>query len=82
MRGFHDLFPLCEVKNDLWSLCYSIPPNLGKTMVTGWIGLNPIGVFPVGASGCGGDCERADLTGPNLKCFYGCLGEELLSVLN
>ena len=26
-----------------------------------WI--DPIGVFPVGASGCGGDCERADLTG-------------------
>ena len=45
--------------------------------------LTPIGVFPVGASGCGGDCERADLIGPkNLKCFYGCLGEELFSLFN
>ena len=30
MRGFHALVLLCEVKNDLWRLCYTIPPYLGK----------------------------------------------------
>ena len=64
MRDFHALVPLCEVENDLWSLCYLIPPYLGKTMVTAWNGLTPIGVFLVGASGCGEDRERADLIGP------------------
>ena len=33
-------------------------------MVTAWNGLTPIGVFPVGASGCGWDRERADLIEP------------------
>ena len=64
MRGFDALIPLCEVESDLWSLCCSIPPYLGKMMVTAWNGLTPIGVFPVGASGCGGDHERADVIGP------------------
>ena len=29
-RGFHAIFPLGEVGNDLWSLCYSISPSLSK----------------------------------------------------
>ena len=38
-------------------------------IVTACNGLTPIGVFPVGASGCGGDRERADLIGPKPKVF-------------
>ena len=38
-------------------------------MITAWNGLTPIGVFPIGASGCSGVRERADLIGPKRKVF-------------